>query len=333
MSEIIKKQIFLWYGANDFEIATTAQQWKEIFEKKYQAINFLIIDPTVYRGGQDFVIDLKNVLQVNSLFGSNKLIVLRNFFDKKNSKNVEAEMLVEKFLNQVPDTFFLIFAQIEKPDARSKLFKKISELQKSGQAEIKEFFLPQGNALLNWVMKRFENKNSLISRSAGDLLISLIGNDLWQLETEINKLASFCHGREVQVKDVQELVNGKYNDDIFALMDAISERDKKKVLLLIDEQLNAGVAEIYLFTMLVRQFRILRQVKELREVMGLSTQEQIAREMKMHPFVVQKTLAQINKFSFDELQKIYNNLLEFEVTIKSKNIDFKVLFDKFIIDL
>ncbi len=333
MSQTIKKQIFLWYGANDFEMAATIEQWKEIFEQKYHAINFLIIDPTVYRGGQDFIIDLKNALQVNSLFGSNKLIVLRNFFDKKNSKNIEAEILVEKFLQQVPDNFFLIFSQTDKPDARSKLFKKLTELQKIKQAEIKEFILPQGGALLNWVIKRFGNKNSGIARSAGDLLISMIGNDLWQLETEIDKLASFCRGREVQVKDVQELVNGKYNDDIFALMDAISERDKKKVLLLIDEQLNAGVAEIYLFTMLVRQFRILRQVKELREVMGLSTQEQIAREMKMHPFVVQKTLAQINKFSFDELQKIYNNLLVFEVTIKSKNIDFKVLFDKFIIDL
>jgi len=117
------------------------------------------------------------------------------------------------------------------------------------------------------------------------------------------------------------------------LMDALGTKNKPVIIKLMNEQLNSGANEMYLLAMLVRQFRLLRQVKEMFEREGMRAKEDIARALRLHPFVVQKTMAQISHFKFDELEKIYGNLLDIECSMKTKSLSFKLLFDKFVVEL
>ena len=84
-----KKQIFLWFGDNDYEISQQTKKWVNAFEKKYSNLNITKFDFIENKGNKNFIIDLKNALQVDSLFGANKFIILKDFLEAK--LNIEIE--------------------------------------------------------------------------------------------------------------------------------------------------------------------------------------------------------------------------------------------------
>ena len=209
----------------------------------------------------------------------------------------------------------------------------MAKLEKSGSAEIEEFELPKVFALPAHIKKEITARKATITDKAAEILGALTGADLWQIETEIEKLIHYANGRTITDKDVVFLVKGKYNDNIFALTDALGARNKKLALNLISDQLNSGANEIYLFTMLTRQFRQLRQIKELMESDNITDKNVIAKELGLHPFVAQKAIEQARYFSLNDLKVLTGKLLIFEHTLKTKNHGFRVLFDKFVAEL
>lgn len=347
------KQIFLWHGSNDYTIQKKLAQWIGLFQKKYTSLNIVKLDFLDYEKNIDsLVAELKEVFQINSLFGSNKLIILKNFcgtieekkadnktVNKKKEvrevreKNAEISEILISFLEKLPAMFFVIFWQSGRVDSRLRLYKKFVELQKTGKVEIEEFDLPQPFQIPVIIKKEVEARGASITTQAADRLAILVGVDLWQLENEIDKLIHYKKGKKIEIGDVDLLVKGKYNDDIFQFSDALARQDKKKALTLISDQLNSGANEFYLFTMLVRQFRLLRQVKIFVDEEHITDPSAIAKELKIHPFVAQKTLEQCRSFDLERLKFIIDKLLNFEYLLKTGYAPFRVLFDKFISEL
>lgn len=332
-----QKQLFLWFGANDYEIFEQVKRWSEVFSKKYSSLNIAKFDYKEKGNKDELLKDIKNALQVNSLFGNNKLVILRNFLDIKINKDLQ-ELLMSS-VDKLADGFFAIFIEDDKPDARGKLFKVIKDLAKKRIAEVKEYLLPRNQDLISWVKKAAEKEGAVFNPKALELLIAMVGNDLWQLDSEIKKLASYCcenHGNhdnhEIMVVDVDLLVKGKFNDDIFQLMDAIGTKNRVKALKLFQDQIDSGANDVYLLTMLERQFRINLQIKEALSNGNLSANE-LASELHMHPFVVQKTMQQCGKFSLAELKDIYGKLLDFEIKLKTTKINFELMFELMIVGL
>ena len=70
--------------------------------------------------------------------------------------------------------------------------------------------------------------------------------------------------------------------------------------------------------MIVRQIRLLIQIKELtNEKFG---EKQIISKLKLHPFVVKKTISQSKYFNLKDLIKIFQNLLKIEIQLKTGQI-------------
>jgi len=325
-------QIFLWYGANDYEIAHQLRGWVSVFEKKYSGLNIVSLDGAEFRSSDKALADLKNALQVDSLFGANKLIVLKNFQSDKSKVGVPVLELIISSLEKLPATFFLVFIEQKKPAANTRLYKAIQAKVKQGTAEEKLFDPPKPFELSKWILAKAKTYNANLDRQAADLLIALIGNDLWALDNELNKLAHYKKNELITAADVSKVVKGKFNDDIFQLMDAISARNKPRVLELFNEQIASGAAEMYLLTMLVRQFRMILMMKDLLSRGNYSSGD-LARELKMHPFVAQKAMSQLNRFSLDDLKKTYRRLLEIDLKLKSDNVGLEPLFTLLVADL
>ena len=318
-------KIFLWYGDNDYEIHQKVKTWIEAFEKKHSGLNISTFDMAETGQIKQFQADLKNAIQVDSLFGMNKLIVLKNFLSGKVKSNPEVIELISKTLEKVSDNFCLVFIE-SAPDKRTTLYKKLNKFSKARKADLKEFKLPQGSGLIGWIVARAKKEDVIISPESINLLAALVGNDLWQLDLEIQKLIHYKNGEKITTEDINLLVKGKYNDDIFQLMDAISDKDKSKALKLFQDQLDSGANEIYLLTMLIRQFRIFWQIAELNQSGGMSS-DQVARELKIHPYVAKKSSYYLRHFSLEQIKSIYNKLLGFEIKLKTTGQKFELMFD------
>ena len=76
------------------------------------------------------------------------------------------------------------------------------------------------------------------------------------------------------------------------------------------------------FHMLIRQFRLIILIKELQN-QGLPN-AQIASQLKQHPFIISTISKQTVLYKPEELEKIYDKLLEIEITFKTGKISVTV---------
>jgi DNA polymerase-3 subunit delta len=119
--------------------------------------------------------------------------------------------------------------------------------------------------------------------------------------------------------------------NIFDLVDCVGRREADRALRLLHRMLDEEAAPLYLLTMLARQIRILIQVSELRE-QG-HTPKEIASRLKMHPYVVDKGLAQSRNFSMAQLEAAYQRLVETDWAIKAGRSEDVLALDMLVVAL
>ena len=329
-------QIYIWHGENDYDVIKNVNAWKEKFCQNNSKSNITSIDleePSLKK--DELILDLKNAFNSNSLFGPKKLIILKNFLltDPKKispaikSKLKEIESLTLDLVLSIPENFFVIFWQTQNPDKRKNLYKKTID-----KAQIQEYTIPKGYQLSGWILRELKYNQAQATNAAVQKLVILVGNDLWLLGQEIKKLSAYKNGQVIEEKDVDLLVKAKFYDKIFNLMDAISLKDKNLAVRYFYDQLSFGSNEIFLLTMIVKQFKTLIKVKSYVFEKGNYNPNPniVAKEFKIHPFVAQKALAQEKRFTMPELLNIYKELLAIDLKIKTTGTKFPLLFDMFI---
>jgi len=98
--------------------------------------------------------------------------------------------------------------------------------------------------------------------------------------------------------------------------------------------LDAGEHPLALLGMIVRQFRIMIQVKELSgQGLRAGAQQDMATRLKLHPFVVKKTTRQAMDFSMGQLETVYRKLLETDVDIKTEKMNDVLALDMLVVGL
>ncbi len=326
------KQVFLWYGDNDLEIMEKVANWKNAFAQKHGDFNIVEVDFSLGENKDKVYLTLKNGLTANSLFGNNKLIVLKNYFSEQKKISKEVNSFVGDSLNGLADGFFLIFCQVGQPLKSSVVFKKIKKLAEKDLAEILEISRPKIFEMDKWLNSRAKKHGAVLTVEAKKFLLLQLGNDLWAIDAELAKLAHYKKGENIEIVDVKEMVVGKFNEDIFSLMDAISSKEKKKALILFSAEMNSGADEFYMLSMFVRQFRLLWQAKEFYSK-GIRSSELLAKEMAVHPFVAKKILTAISGFEIVQIKKIYQKLLELDRKMKSQKTNFRLAIESIILEI
>lgn len=353
MTEKINKNIFLFFGEDDFTIAGELKKEKEGFEKEFKNAEICEID---WNDGnldeKEKMARLQNGLMANSLFGVDKLLVVKNVLFSRNTKldkeeeiKSGKEKIILKYLENPQENIKIFFVE-DNLDKRKKIYKEIFKLEKGGKAEIKEFLTPANFQFDNWIKMMVEKSGGKIEREAVSALAISLGRglaqkdknkkiiqsyNLWEAKSEIEKLVSYCDGGEITKSDVKLLVKSKVDMNIFNLIDSISSKNKRKAVSLLNEQIDEGANEIYMLTMFVYQFRNLLRVKSLLSK-GMSSFE-IASETRMHPFVVQKSIEQCGKFEMNDLKKIYKKLSDADLAIKTGKINSRLVLDLLVVSV
>jgi DNA polymerase-3 subunit delta len=180
---------------------------------------------------------------------------------------------------------------------------------------IKEFMVLRGSQLTGWIMERARQAGGQFEPRAAGLLASLVGDDLRLADQEITKLLTYVnYERPVEEKDVNELTPLLEERNVFELVDALGNRDRKTAIgvfhqLLVDQD------QLRIFSMIVRQFRLLLLTREIMDHNGMEAD--IASRLKLHPFVARKIISQARRFSQNQLDTIYHLLLEIDSETKT----------------
>ncbi|MGD0205700.1 MAG: DNA polymerase III subunit delta [Dehalococcoidia bacterium] len=227
---------------------------------------------------------------------------------------------------RMPDTTTLVLVD-EEVSADNPLLKA---LRPAGQ--VREFRPLRPGAVLQWILERAQSLSIDISSAAARLLADLVGNNLWVLASELDKLAAYAQGRRIEGADVRALVSEAHQVSIFAMVDAVVER-RAAVALRVLRQLTTAEAEGgYLLAMVIRQYRLIIQAREMMTA-GLPSQEIGQRLGVTSGFVLQKILDQAQRYSLPRLKAAYRRLLEADVGVKRGHYDEELALELLVHDL
>lgn len=226
---------------------------------------------------------------------------------------------------------------------QSQLFKFLVN-QKYAQ----QFNLLSNTQATAWAKKQVEDRGGKIVDQAAQMLTSLVGSDLWQISNEINKLLNYKLGSRynmqqadsrdkklkstdqdktaaIEIEDVKLLVRGNFDENIFSLTDAISNKNAGLATKLLEEQIEAGLTNSYLINMAVRQFKILLRI---RQGLDLNQSSRVMiNSLKLHPFIIQKGINQARKFNLPVLKNILSQLVKIDFKMKTGQADAKTMLN------
>ncbi len=326
--------VLFLYGEDSYRSRAKLKQIEERFKKTDKSrVNFIRID-----GERNPWKNIEKEILSPPFLHDKKLVVVENFLKKRGQKLDEAVAFLKE--EKISAGTVVVFWDDSKPDERTAIFKFLA---KPKQAD--KFDLLDAAKLRKWIAEAATEREIKIEPRAAEMILGLVGSDLWQMSGELDKLAAYVRGRKeknnlVTAEDVAIFVKGKFDENIFSLTDAMGTKNKKTVFNLLNEQIEAGLEEGYIFAMLVRQFRILLQIKELvaKEYSFISAsdpgiKQKIAMELGLHPYVVQKTLYQVKNFSLPELKKIYGKLLAIDMKMKRGNFNPRAFLDLFVAEV
>lgn len=301
--------IFL-HGQDSYRSKRKLEEIVSHYKKVYPGrLNIAIFDFSQKEKSGAFE-DLRSEFFQQPLFSGKKLFVVKNL-----SAN---PVLSDKFLktaeNFLKSKDIIVFQEQRKLDGKTALLKFFQE-----NARCQEFELLQGSQLKNWLKKEFQSFGAEPEPEAVTRLAEYVGSNLWQMSQEIRKLANYCRGRQISQKDVDLLVKPKIEADIFKTIDFIGQKNKKQAFDFLQRHLEFGDSPIYLLSMINFQFRNLLIVREMLE--QKKPYSLILQKSGLHPFVVKKAYWQAQKFTFSELEKIYQKIFQIDLGIKTGKIE------------
>ena len=173
--------------------------------------------------------------------------------------------------------------------------------------------------LERWVADQFKQRSIAADAEACRLLVELVGDDLYDLAAEIDKLATWSAGAPVTEAEVELLVAPRAESPAFMLTDAWGARDVAAVLRASERMLErTGDPRSRTIPRVVGA--LTNHVGRLRAVQRLDADGVEAKEaagrLKLHPFYVRKLYGQARNYSAQELRAATVRLAELDHALK-----------------
>ncbi len=315
-------------GEDTFRSRERLRQLRQAFIKKYDPAGMNVAS---FEGETLKFEEFQASVASQGFLSSRRFVVVeRPFAADRKTQDTLAEFIRAK---SVPEETIVVFWS---DDATAKRGKRVSA-ESSVLAEVlkktkhREVFEPlDPSEVEEWIVRRVRERGGQIEPAATEHLASIVGTDLWLAANELDKLLHRNQGKIV-VRDVAESISSKEEANIFAFTDALSKKDERQALRLLENQFEQGANELYLLTMIARQVRILLSVGDLAT--SEPNPATISARLKLHPFVVKKALQQIRTFSQSELLRAHDELVEIDRKMKTSRESPRALLELFVLRL
>lgn len=305
--------IVFFYGQDSYRSKKSLNDLKINYQKTLDPNG----DNIVYIDGEKInEKDFRDNIRNNSLFSNKRLIIVNSLF--KNKKNTIFNIILDilRELEKNNDNTLVFYEDNEVPE--KKHYKELLDYLKK-QEYSQEFKKLSEKGKLIFIKKELDKYNKKITNSAANFLLKSFADDTWLLANELKKISFSINNEIIDLESVKKISLEIYSEDIFSLIDVISIKNHAKSLELLEKQYLAGLSSEFILTMLIRQFKILIQVKDASQ--NNINEKNIANELKMHPFVVKKAVISNRQFNKDELINILNKLIEIDYKNKSGKSD------------
>ena len=316
--------LYILWGQDDFSLSQALEEIKKGIGDQ----TVLLADTTTLDGQQMTLDQLKTVCETFPFMAGRRLVIVKGLLErfepkgKSRRQKGNAQLIKQQgefkslvdYVSRIPDSTTLVLID-NVITGRNPLLKELSD-----KAEVRSFPPLRDTELRQWVQQRVIQEGGSISPRTVDLMVKLVGGNLWIMSSEINKLVTFASGRRIEEEDVKMIVSYARQANVFAMVDTILEFKAGEAERWLEQLLQRGATPSYLLVMLSRQVQMIVRAKELRS-QGKSKVDIQNRLGLTSEFAWRKTLEQADRYPLERIKEVYRKLLEADLSIKTGKYD------------
>ena len=262
------------------------------------------------------------------MFSDKKVLLVNNsnfLCANKSLSEQELEELNKYIENPFEDVTIVFIVREEKLDSRKKITKTLTKVSKVYECNKIDNY-NMNNYLSNYIR---DNGYSISSESV-DLIISKVGYELSNIMNELEKLFIYKDtDKKITKEDIDNVITKNIEKNIFELTNAIVNKNKTKIMEIYNDLVLAKEDPIKLLVTLSNQFRLILQVKLMRQ--GGYSEKEIVTTLKEHPYRI--NLAMRSSFEIDDLKKKLVKLSELDYKIVTGEVDKFFGFEMFLLEI
>ena len=239
----------------------------------------------------------------------------------------EYNLIVLKDAKNISKNFDKLTSYIESPNLKTILVlsfinqsldkrKRIYSLsKKNGLAfESKKIY---DNQIFNWINEAALNKKINLHPKSIQIIIDFVGNNLSQIENELDKLKINSKPQDViRPDEVESIIGVSKEYNFFVLTKHIGKRDFTKTIEIIEYMSTNSVK--YPLTLLISS--IFYFFNKLFLYHSVENKREASKIMGVNPYFIEEYKLASPNYSMKDISKIFNYLLEADK--RSKGIDF-----------
>ena len=309
---------YVFHGEDEFTRAETLAD----FKRRLGPPDTVDLNTTRFDGKSLTLANLRHACDAIPFLAERRLVIVEGLLTRITSQKEYLAALAD-YLPRLPETTRLVFVEDKSLSAKHPILKLA---QQEERGYVKRFDAPNAKTLPGWIEKRARKHGGEIEPQAAHQLAAVVGADLRLLDQEIFKLVTYTNAeRPITKADVDAVVPYAQAAVVFDMVDALGRRDGRTAAQTLHRLLEMGEHPLRLLAMIVRQFRLLIQVEELK-AQG-NTSRDVAKALKLHPFPAGKLCNQATHFTAAQLETVYRHLLDTDVAIKTGKMEADVALD------
>ncbi len=290
------------------------------------------LNVSVFDGSSVSESELRAAAATAPFLAAARMVIAENLTDSAQGRALIDRLIgsrADSLLDSLPEWARVIFVETELPEssehARSRALKAlVSAVKKHPRGEALKFDLPQD--VTRWVIERAPHHGASIEPRGAAALTERIDGDMRLADVELAKLATYTAGeRPITADDVALLTPYTPEANIFRMVDALGARDGRTATRLLRQLLDGGSPPLYIFGMIVRQYRLLLLMKSYLEGGGMPVGA--AEALDLRDFVARKVHEQSRRYRIDQLERIYHHLFEIDLDIKTGKVEPEMALD------
>ena len=297
---------YLFYGENDFQKNMAIEKLKEkLLGKEISDFNFRIFY------GDELSNDISPVIGFITSFPfvtEKKLAIVR----KTDHISEEALNNILPYLKDPPEFAYIVFTA-QKPDFRIEFFKYIKDSKNAIQ--FRQFSEAE---TISWIKKMGKEIGIDISDEASSYLYYMVGNNLDELYSELQKLLSYYgEGAKIGIGEIKFIVSFLRDYSIFDLVDSISSKKLSDSLRILNRYLEREGKEkaLPVLSMIIRQLSLIQKTKLILKMGGGIGKVQ--KLVQPYVFLAKKLIEQSHFWTEDEIERAFSIFLEADSLIKT----------------
>jgi len=305
--------VYIFFGNQIFLMEKALELLKKQILKETIEFNY-----SLFYGDSDGATEIIDTAKTYPMFSKRRLVVVKNV--EKFPAN-ELKILYKYLSFPLRSTcLVLLFMDDKKP-----------KLKDNENIVLVDFTVDIGDTT-SAIRQIANSLGHTITREAALALTSVVGENLLDINNEIEKLAIYIGEKKtIEVSDVERITEKIHSEDIFQIFTSVAKKDKGKTLKSLLELELSNEDPLAILNLLSRRFRLVWKAKELIDTR--LSKSQILKELKISSGALYHVQMHAKNFSYAEIKRIINVLYESDVRFKTSYIPKNQILTKLALDM